>query len=395
MPPQSPSARTSLATRFVEAQRWLFADALPFWASSGTDWAGWGFWEQFDLQGQRIDAVPRRTRVVARQIFSFMAAGRMGWDGDWRAVVDHGANALLGPCLRPDGLVVSTCDPSGRPLKADFDFYDHSFALFALAQLGQLAAYRDRAEAAALAMLDAMEASFAHPIAGFAEDHRHGLPLRANPHMHLLEACLAQAALPAASPRWRDWSGRIVALALSHFIQPDTGALHEFFDWHWQPMPDASGRLVEPGHQFEWSWLLRWWNAEHGDPAVERAARRLFAIGSDHGVSPLHLAIDELWDNLSVRTASARNWPQTEWLKSCLAATERAETPAQREFLLGHADLALAAMLRYTTTPKPGLWFDRLAADGTPMVGPVPASSLYHLICALEQTKMFLATTDV
>lgn len=390
MPPQAPSARTLLATRFVEAQRWLFADALPFWASSGTDWSGWGFWEQFDPYGQRIEAVPRRTRVVARQIFSFMAAGRMGWDGDWRAVVDHGANALFGPCLRPDGLVVSSCDPSGRPLKADFDFYDHSFALFALAQLGQLAAYCDRAEAAALAMLDAMEARFAHPVAGFAEDDRHGVPLRANPHMHLLEACLAQAALPGASPRWRDWSDRIVALAQSHFIQPDTGALHEFFDWQWRPMPDASGRLVEPGHQFEWSWLLRTWNSGAGDAAVEATAARLCEIGETHGVNPHGITIDELWDDFAVRAATARTWPQTERLKACLIAAELAGEAQRRASWEAKATQALDAFQPFFATQVSGLWHDRLDGDGVPIIAAAPASSLYHIVCALEYCDHYL-----
>lgn len=388
-------AETSLVKRYGAAEQWLFNDALPFWATHGVDWKGWGFWEQFGQDGMPVSGLPRRTRVVARQIFSFLAAGRMGWSGEWLEVVDHGARALFGTCLRPDGLVVSTCDEQGRPLNSDFDFYDHSFALFALAELAKLGNYRELAMSTALAMLDAMEARFAHPKEGFAEDDRGTVPLRANPHMHLLEACLAQASVPGASPRWRDWSDRIVNMALDHFIQPENGALHEFFDWHWRPMPDASGRLVEPGHQFEWSWLLRWWNADRWKPEVELAARQLFVVGSEHGINANGLAIDELWSDLSVRAATARNWPQTERLKACLAAAKQARPAGVEERMMSQASTSLDSLMRFFSTPIPGLWHDRLSAGGTPIIGPAPASSLYHIICALEQTQLYLQRRDV
>jgi len=48
-------------------------------------------------------------------------------------------------------------------------------------------------------------------------------------------------------------------LALSHLIDPATGMLHESFDNSWKPTRDAAGRLVEPGHQFEWAFLLMRW----------------------------------------------------------------------------------------------------------------------------------------
>jgi mannose-6-phosphate isomerase len=391
---RSPAA-AAFAELYADAEQWLFGQALPFWANYGVDRKGWGFWEQFSLDGQRIVGVPRRTRVVARQIFCFLAAGRMGWSGDWLAVVDHGAQALFETCLLPDGLVVSTCDDQGRPLDADFDFYDHSFALFTLGELAQMEHHRARAISASLAMLDAMEARFAHPVTGFAEDDRGKVPLRANPHMHFLEACLTQSSVPGASPRWRDWSNRVVAMALTHFIQPKTGALHEFFDWQWEPMPDASGRLVEPGHQFEWSWLLRWWNSACGDERVERAAARLFAIGIENGISKNGLAIDELSNDLSVRVATARNWPQTEWLKASLAAAQLSHSADEEDVMLGQAAAALTSLMSFFATPVQGLWYDRLADDGTAIGQTAPASSFYHIICALEQSQRFLRDREV
>ena len=40
------------------------------------------------------------------------------------------------------------------------------------------------------------------------------------------------------------------------FLDPQTGALAEFFTDDWARAPGEAGRLVEPGHQFEWAWIL-------------------------------------------------------------------------------------------------------------------------------------------
>jgi mannose-6-phosphate isomerase len=39
----------------------------------------------------------------------------------------------------------------------------------------------------------------------------------------------------------------------------------------------------------------------------------------------------------------------------------------------------------YLDTPVPGLWWDRLNADGTFVEEAAPASSFYHIVCALNE----------
>jgi mannose/cellobiose epimerase-like protein (N-acyl-D-glucosamine 2-epimerase family) len=380
----------ALAERYAEMESWLFDSALPFWGGPGLNRENGGFHEKFLQNGEAVAGVPRRTRVVARQIFSFMAAGRMGWQGEWRSVVDHGACALFDRCIREDGLVLSTYDVDGTELNTEFDFYDHAFALFALAELAKLSDYRPRADAAALKMLAAMEQRFLHPLAGFAEDNRQGIPLRANPHMHFLEACLNHAAIPGASPIWQQWADRVVELAISKFIESESGGLREFFDFDWRPMPGESGRLIEPGHQFEWSWLLRWWNVSAGKAQVEAAASRLCEIGEAHGVNAQGITIDELRDDFSPRKASARTWPQTERLKACLASAERSMTSSDLAKWEEKAVDSLLAFRPFLQTTIKGIWHDRLSEDGGPIVAPSPASTLYHLLCALETCKAYL-----
>ena len=148
---------------------------------------------------------------------------------------------------------------------------------------------------------------------------RRALPLQSNPHMHLFEAALAgcrgvlgefavETAGATKSPSWRS----------SKFIDPDTGALREFFDEQWNPAPGIPGRIVEPGHQFEWAWLLlRWGGAKHA--RARQAALKLIEMAETHGVRN-GLAINSLLDDFSPHDAGARLWPQTERLKAAAIA---------------------------------------------------------------------------
>src|SRR5690606_8407057 len=152
-------------------------------------------------------------------------------------------------------------------------------------------------------------AALALPGGGWREDAGH--PHQANAHMHLLEACLAWEALePGAA--WTGMADEIVSLARRWFIDREAGFLREFFEPDWSPATGEAGRLVEPGHQFEWAWLLTRWGRARGDAWALEAATRLYAHGQ-RGVDPARgVAIDELDDALEVRSARARLWPQTE-----------------------------------------------------------------------------------
>ena len=71
----------------------------------------------------------------------------------------------------------------------------------------------------------------------------------------------------------------------------------------------------------------------------------------------------------------ARLWPQTERIKAGLAlgADE------------GELADACRGMKLYLDTAPAGLWRDRLQPDGTWVDEPAPASSFYHIICALNE----------
>jgi mannose-6-phosphate isomerase len=188
--------------------------------------------------------------------------------------------------------------------------------------------------------------------------------------MHLFESALAWEDA-GGGPEWTALGDEIADLALSRFIAPESGALREFFDADWRAL-EGEGGLVEPGHQFEWAWLLARWGRARGEPKALDAARRLYANGLK-GVDPArNVAVNALWEDFSVRDGGARLWPQTEHLKAALALGSEAE-----------ALRAAHGLAQYLDTPARGAWRDKLQPDGTFVEEPSPATSFYHLMVAI------------
>lgn len=169
---------------------WLFDHALPIWWEVGGDVAKGGFYETVGLDGKPVD-VPRRTRVAARQVYSYALAQRMGYPGETDAAIDQGLNWLSGPARTPEGLLYAVLAPDGSVLKGEFDFYDHAFALLAYASAYRVRPNDKSLEAAGVAIRDHLLKHYKHPVRGFEEANPRTLPLKTNPHMHMFEACLA------------------------------------------------------------------------------------------------------------------------------------------------------------------------------------------------------------
>ena len=373
-------------------KRWLFDQALPLWSTAGTDWAGGGFFETIDLQGAPSDE-PRRTRVVGRQIYAFAVSGGIGWDGPADALVDHGLAYLRRCCLKPDGTVVSASCPDGTVVDGRFDLYDHAFALFGLAAAAAGRPGGGALAAAAARMRDRMKAGWSHPVAGFEESVPPTLPLKANPHMHMLEASLAwiEAGTERDLGDWDALADEIAELCLGRFIDPASGALREFFDHDWRPAAGEEGRIVEPGHQFEWAWLLRRWGALRGRSDATRAARRLVDLAEEHGVDrERDLAIMEIRDDFTVKDDTARLWQQTERIKAWLAMAEIADTPETRERAWAKVADAAAGLERYFTFPIAGGAWENFQGDGSFRAENARASSLYHIVCAIAEMQRVL-----
>jgi mannose/cellobiose epimerase-like protein (N-acyl-D-glucosamine 2-epimerase family) len=361
-------------------ERWLHGTAFPVWWSLGADHLGGGFHEALDDDGKAVLA-PRRARVQARQVYSYAAAGLLGWPGPWRAAVGHGLDYMLSRYRRPDGLFRTLVNADGSPADDTVMVYDQAFVLFALASAAKATPERaPELRAIARKLVVALYEQFG---AGPGLREAAGAtPYQSNPHMHLLEASLAWEELDG-DPFWRGLADDLVELALSRFIDPESGALREFFDERWAPAAGLAGRIVEPGHQFEWAWLLERWGRSRDDRRARAAARQLFRIGTAGVDRSRQVAVNALLDDLSVHDAGARLWPQTERLKAALILS--AEPGAQAKDYEAEAVDALEGLTGYLAEPLAGLWRDKREPGGAFVAEPAPASSFYHIVCAIAE----------
>lgn len=366
----TPAPFTSLTQARTAFDDWLSA-ALPLWAAAGVAPRTGAFQDALTLEGAPHSA-RWRARVQARQVFVFAAAARAGLGEPWMAVALRGMDFYRQHYRRADGLFAVIADAAGTVVEDAPHLYEQAFTLLALACLQGAGASGADWAADAERLLEALQ-SRRHPAGGFTELTDH--PFQSNAHMHLLEAALAWDEL-GAGPVWKALADEIVALALAHFVDPEGGFLREFFDAEWRPAAGDDGRWVEPGHQFEWTWLLTRWARARGEPEIEGVARRLFECGLRGVDRGRGVAVNVLWDDLTVRDASARLWPQTEYLKAAL--------------ILGRDDEALVAangLARYLDVPIRGLWRDKLNPDGTWVDEPAPASSFYHILLAILELR--------
>jgi mannose-6-phosphate isomerase len=303
----------------------------------------------------------------------------LGWRGDAAGLVKHGLDFWFAKFQRPDGLFRTLINPDFSVADDRAVTYDQAFGLLAFnlgATLG--AEWRAERERQAHDLLQAVLKHTRRSTGGFENGVPTSLPLESNPHMHLFEATLAGCEVCAESSLWKSLSDEIAEFAMAHFFDAN-GLLHEFFDEDWKFTAGLPGRIVEPGHQYEWAWLLmRWAGDRH--PKARATAMRMIDATEAQGVRD-GLALQQVLDDFSPHDPSARLWPQTERLKAAALAARL--TGEAKYFAMTVS--ASQGVLRYLDCPIPGLWYDRIDAHGNVVDEPAPASTFYHLVAAVAE----------
>lgn len=376
------AAIPGMAHRAAAGRDWAVRAALPLWTGAGFDTRDSLFRERLDFSGAPVPA-PRRLTTQARQVYVLAQAALLGWRPDGKAQALTAMRATIAHYYRPDnhpGWVFSI-GPDGAPADSRRELYAHAFALFGLAWAWRLEpdpvfkTVRDET----LALLDE---AFAGPGGGYlsymgddgAERHQ-------NPHMHLLEAMLAwheATGEPAMLARAR----AIGELFATSFFQPATAALPEFFGRGWTRLTGARGRLVEPGHHFEWAWLLHRLEATSGQK-LRQVAGPLYDHACRFGYDRDGLVVDCLTEDGAVVTASRRTWPHTEAIKAHAAAHEQGDPAAEARA----AAVWDAMFAHFLSGAVSGGWRDHLDPQGRPLHAYMPATTLYHVFCAIAEAN--------
>jgi mannose/cellobiose epimerase-like protein (N-acyl-D-glucosamine 2-epimerase family) len=356
--------------------------SLPLWSREGWDPVTGGFVERLDLEGRADRAAPRRVRVQARQIYCFAKAADLGWYPQGRAIAMNGLDYLLAKAKGPDGRAgfVHLLDADGSVRDPMRDAYDQAFVLLALSTVYQLS--RDAQVRAELDSLMAfIDGDLRSPHGGFVEGVPATLPRRQNPQMHLFEAMIA-AFDATGDPAFQDRAGALYGLFVTNLYDPQRQVLGEYFEEDWSKIEPVS---VEPGHQAEWVWLLKGFERITGCP-TGRHRSQLLASALRYRDDVTGCLLDEGDAEGNVRKFTRRCWPQTEIAKAWIAQAEAGEPGAADE-----ARNALVRMYRhYLRHPVLGAWYDQFDRGNQSLVDTIPASSFYHVLCAVAEADRVL-----
>src|ERR1044072_6441593 len=148
--------------------------------------------------------------------------------------------------------------------------------------------------------------------------------------MHLFEAMIA--AFDATHDLvFQNRAATFFSLFLANLYDKQQQVLGEYFEEDWSKIEPVS---VEPGHQAEWTWLLKGFERITGCPTGQRRGELLQTALRYRDATGC--VVDEGYVAGNIRRDTRRLWPQTELAKAWIAQAEGGEA--------GAADDARAAL---------------------------------------------------
>jgi mannose/cellobiose epimerase-like protein (N-acyl-D-glucosamine 2-epimerase family) len=354
---------------------YLFGRAIPFWASAAIGANGLAH-EEFDFAGQPSETGYRRSMVQFRQIYVFAQAALLG-----RAPAETASRLFARICdcaWHPAGGWVHRLNPDGSVADPTRDAYDQAFGLFACAWTYALDR-REQTLAWAYKTLEHLDRAMAATDGGYVEAIPPRLPRRQNPHMHLLEVFLTLYEVSGDSI-FMARADAIVALLERRFVSEE-GGLREYFGGAWERADGELADVVEPGHHFEWTWLL-YEHARLAGRPPSSYAHTLFQFAVSHGLNAEGLAIEQVDIHGAPKKKSIKLWALAEQLKAQVVVAEHA---GARE---DHAsDRVVSAIFEHFLLPEgvAPLWYEGIDEAQRPDRRRMPMSTLYHLVLSFVE----------
>lgn len=373
-------------------EKWLVDQALPLWAGAGFDRESGLFAEQLSFSLQPGPELPTRLTVQARQVFAYALAARRGWFDGASLIVEQAYAAMRRDYFRrsADGGWAFTVFRNGSVADGTRDFYAHAFALLGIASYVQVTGDRS-ALTIADETLSFLDGKMAASAGGYIEAFPASAGFRRqNPHMHFFEALLALWEC-SGEPRFLERADGIFDLFTSRLFQTPTGVLPEYFDDDLRQAQGGDGLIVEPGHHFEWCWLLRRYQRARSTVEVDGMIDALYRHADAHGFDAAGLVVDEVLADGSPRRRTHRLWPMTEAIRCYLVEGRRGRPQALAKAVTVTERLWSSFLAKVPA----GTWMDRLDDQGRPACDTIPASSLYHLVGMIEELRETAADMTV
>lgn len=357
MPTASPPALNTVLTHFHSL-------IVPLWQGPGWNAEMALPYEALDADHRPLPPQRYRAMACARQLYLF--ASLIGAPG--AEFADERAAALFRSLQRhfhdaEHGGWFYSIDAGGQPLDKRKDLYTHAFIIFACAHY-----WAKVREPLVESVLDAALEVVAQRFAtgdGLYEAvlERNWSSLKSgplqNPLMHLAEGFLATLAV-REDPITQDALLDLANAMQKRFIDRQHGVMME------KPL-GAVDNWFEPGHQFEWFFLLESSEVLRDTP-LHASLTRAFAYAELKGVDTTSGAVSGMLAlDGSVRDGTQRIWAQAEYLRA-LTLRPGSEAVLQRQLL---------ALQEHFLHEKG--WNECLDAKGAVSRRDMPSTTPYHL----------------
>ncbi len=362
----------------------------PKWYGAFSDPNG-GFYERLGKGFKPILTGQRRLVTQCRQLSIYSHAvhsGNKSVQADLRAAFEYIVANYHDP---KTGTWYFAMDDDGHVSDTTCDLYALTFVIFSFSHYYR-ASGDERAQFLSRKAVQFISAHFHLPgQPGYAESVDEELRSvsklrRQNPHMHLLEACLF------AHETWNDtvyerMADDMVSLFYDYFFDDSKGVLREFFADDLSPHP-VKGSEVEPGHFFEWVWLLKKHAELKKTPELhDEVALRLLdwanAKGWDEHFGGFY---DVLWEEGDVKETSKRIWPFCEAMKAnALMLTLAPDRQAIKDRVS-----AMVSVFEKQYMQERGFWTEWFSRDFAPMTNYMPGTTPYHVYFGITETLSVL-----
>jgi mannose-6-phosphate isomerase len=363
MPPVSRSAsQPELTALFASVQQHFQDVIVPLWQGPGWNADMALPYEALDAEHKPLPPQRYRAMACARQLYLFSSLiGQVPAAAERAAALFRSLQQYFHDAEH--GGWFYSVDPQGAPLDQRKDLYTHAFILFACAHYWDKVR-EPRVESVLNAALEVVAQRFATGDGLYeASLDRDWSSLKSgplqNPLMHLAEAFLATLSVREDVAV----QGALVELCTAlqqRFIDPQHGVLME------QPL-EAVDNWFEPGHQFEWYFLLESSPLLRGS-ALHSSLERAFAFTEQRGVDPQTGAVRAMLDpGGPAKDATQRIWAQAEYLRA-LTLRPDSEDAVLRQLR--------ALQQRFLHS---GGWYECRDQNGDVSRQDMPSTTPYHL----------------
>lgn len=376
------SSITKLSNDFFRT----FTDkTLLFLLEYGWDIEYGGLCETLDGQGKNGPEDFRRVMVHGRQLFVFSRWTQVTGDKTFERMADNIFEYLTDIFWDADceGWY-SRVTIDGKPLDFTKDLYAHAFVLFGLLHYSECI-NKKKAKPWIQKTITVLQERFTRPDGSYKEKMNRyfsdvtGNQRSQNPHMHLLEAALALSNR-CESSQYKSLVVSLLKLFNDKFLDKRKLVIREYLDRNFYPDKEI-GHIIEPGHHYEWAWLLDWTAETLDQPQLKDLGARILSRSLEFGWD---LEFDGIFDQInltdvSILKSSKRLWPVLELIKALCVY------PSDHNFIYLNNCLKIV-LERYLK--KTGTWIEHYTQDWQMVSDKMPVSSAYHLgMACLELDK--------